>query len=54
MRVIFVKEFEDFIKETGFTIYLCKKHDPVTKGKIKKQWIIVKLASVSDGESIMD
>jgi len=35
-EVIFVKEFEDFIKETGFTIYLCKKHDPVTKGKIEK------------------
>lgn len=35
-EVIFVKEFEDFIKETGFTIYLCKGHDPSTKGKIEK------------------
>ena len=31
-EVIFVKEFEDFIKETGFTIYLCKGYDPATKG----------------------
>lgn len=35
-EVIFVKEFEDFIKETGFTIYLCKGYDPSTKGKIEK------------------
>lgn len=34
--VIFVKEFEDFIKETGFTIYLCKGYDPSTKGKVEK------------------
>lgn len=34
--VIFVKDFEDFIKETGFTIYLCKGYDPATKGKIEK------------------
>ena len=35
-EVIFVKAFEDFIKETGFTIYLCKGYDPSTKGKIEK------------------
>ena len=34
--VVFVKEFEDFIKETGFSIYLCKGYDPNTKGKIEK------------------
>ncbi len=34
--VIFVKEFEDFIKKTGFTIYLCKGYDPSTKGKVEK------------------
>lgn len=35
-EVIFVKEFEAFIKETGFSIYLCKGYDPSTKGKIEK------------------
>ena len=35
-NVIFVKEFEDFIKGTGFTIYLCKGYDPSTKGKVEK------------------
>ena len=35
-NVIFVKEFEDFIKETGFTIYLCKGYDLSTKGKVEK------------------
>ena len=34
--VIFVKEFDDFTKETGFTIYLCKGYDPSTKGKVEK------------------
>jgi hypothetical protein len=34
--VIFVKEFEEFIKETGFSIYLCNGYDPSTKGKIEK------------------
>jgi len=34
--VIFVKEFEDYIKETGFSIYLCKGYDPQTKGRIEK------------------
>lgn len=34
--VIFVKEFEEFIKETGFSIYLCKGYDPSTKGKVEK------------------
>ena len=29
----FVKEFEDYIKETGFSIYLCKGYDPQTKGR---------------------
>lgn len=34
--VIFVKEFEEFIKDTGFSIYLCKGYDPSTKGKVEK------------------
>lgn len=40
--VVFVKEFEDFIKETGFTIYLCKGYDPSTKGKVEKTVDFVK------------
>lgn len=34
--VIFVKEFEDFIKETGYSVYLCRGYDPESKGKIEK------------------
>ena len=33
--IIFVKEFEDFIRETGFSIYLCRSRDPQTKGRIE-------------------
>lgn len=40
--VIFVKEFEEFIKETGFSIYLCKGYDPSTKGKVEKAVDFVK------------
>lgn len=35
-EVVFVKEFEEFIKETGFSIYLCKGYDPSTKGIVEK------------------
>ncbi len=35
-EVIFVKEYEEFIKDTGFSIYLCKGYDPSTKGKVEK------------------
>ena len=34
--VIFVKEFEDFVRETGFSVYLCKGYDPQTKGRVEK------------------
>ena len=34
--VIFVKEFEGYIKETGFSVYLCKGYDPQTKGRVEK------------------
>lgn len=40
--VIFVKEFEEYIKETGFTIYLCRGYDPSTKGKVEKTVDFVK------------
>ena len=35
-NVIFVKEFEDYINDTGFSIYLCKGYDPQTKGRVEK------------------
>lgn len=41
-EVIFVKEFEEFIKDTGFSIYLCKGYDPSTKGKVEKTVDFVK------------
>ena len=34
--IIFVKEFEAYIKETGFSIYLCRGYDPQTKGRVEK------------------
>lgn len=34
--IIFVKEFEDYVKEVGYSIYLCKGYDPETKGKVEK------------------
>ena len=34
-EIVFVKEFEDFVRETGFSIYLCRKHDPQTKGRVE-------------------
>ena len=41
-EVIFVKEFEEFIKECGFSIYLCKGYDPSTKGVVEKTVDFVK------------
>lgn len=41
-EVIFVKEFEEFIKDTGFSIYICKGYDPSTKGKVEKTVDFVK------------
>lgn len=34
--IIFAKEFEELIKETGFSIYLSKGYNFSTKGKVKK------------------
>lgn len=33
--IIFVKEFKEYVKETGYSIYLCKGYDPETKGKVE-------------------
>ena len=40
--IIFVKEFEDFVKETGFSVYLCHGNDPQTKGRIENVVNVVK------------
>ena len=40
--VIYVKEFENYVKETGFSIYLCRGHDPQTKGRVEKAVDIIK------------
>ena len=37
-----MKEFEDFIRKTGFTIYLCRGRDPQTKGRIENVVNVVK------------
>jgi len=34
--IIFAKEFEGYIKETGFSVYLCRGYDPQTKGRVEK------------------
>ena len=34
-EVIFVPAFEGFVRETGFSVYLCRKHDPQTKGRVE-------------------
>lgn len=34
--IIFVKKFEDYVKEVGYSIYLCKRYDPETKVKVEK------------------
>lgn len=41
-EIIFVKEFEEYIKETGYSVYLCHGYDPQTKGKVEKTVEFVK------------
>ena len=33
--IIFVKEFEEYVKDVGYSIYLCRGYDPETKGKVE-------------------
>ncbi|MFI3165538.1 MAG: DDE-type integrase/transposase/recombinase [Bacillota bacterium] len=33
--IVFVKEFEDYVKRIGFSIYLCKGSDPSSKGRVE-------------------
>ena len=41
-EIVFVKEFEVFVRETEFSIYLCRNHDPQTKGRVENAVGIVK------------
>ena len=34
-NIIFVSEFEDYVKEAGFSVVLCRPRDPQTKGKVE-------------------
>ena len=34
-NVIFVPEFEEYVKETGYSVILCRPRDPQTKGKVE-------------------
>ncbi len=40
--VIFIKEFEEFIKDAGFSVYVCKGYDPSTKGKVENTVSFIK------------
>jgi len=40
--VLFVKEFEEYVKEIGYSIYLCHGYDPNTKGRVEKTVDFVK------------
>ncbi|MGI6122024.1 MAG: IS21 family transposase [Saccharofermentanales bacterium] len=41
-EIVFVKEFEEFIRDTGFSVYLCRKNDPQTKGRVENVINVVK------------
>ena len=34
-NIIFVERFEDFVKEVGYSVVLCRPRDPQTKGKVE-------------------
>ena len=40
--IIFVKDFENFVKKAGYTVYVCKGSNPQTKGKVENTVKIVK------------
>ncbi|MBQ8540814.1 MAG: IS21 family transposase [Clostridia bacterium] len=35
-NIVFVKEFEDFVRKAGFQVVLCRPSDPQTKGKVEE------------------
>lgn len=34
-NIIFVAEFEDYVRDTGYSVVLCRPRDPQTKGKVE-------------------
>ena len=34
-NIIFVEQFEEFVKEVGYSVVLCRPRDPQTKGKVE-------------------
>ena len=42
-NIIFAKEFKEYINHVGFSVYLCKKRDPSTKGKIENTVRVIKM-----------
>lgn len=39
--IIFVKEFEQYVREIGYSVVLCKPHDPQIKGRVEQAiWFI--------------
>ena len=53
-EIIFTKKFEDFIKEMGIKMYVCRKADPESKGKIENlvKYVKYNFLSVRDFESV--
>lgn len=35
-NIIFVKEFELYVREIGYSVELCKPYDPQTKGRVEQ------------------
>lgn len=35
-NIIFVKAFDEFVREVGFSVVLCRPHDPQSNGKIEE------------------
>lgn len=41
-NIIFVKEFEAYVREIGYSVVLCKPYDPQTKGRVEQAVRFVK------------
>ena len=41
-NVILVKEFDEFVKDVGYSLFICKGHDPNTKGRVENTVNVVK------------
>ncbi|WP_168203535.1 transposase [Oceanispirochaeta crateris] len=45
--IILTKQFKDFKKEMGFSLYVCRKADPESKGKVENLVKFVKTSFFS-------